>query len=230
MEGWIKLHRQLLDNPISCKPSYLSVWIHLLLLANHEDKDFIYKNEKYTCARGQIVTSRAKLAERTGLAGSTVEDILRYLEKEGNIRQQDNSSFRLITVINYNQYQEVRQQAGQPADSQPDTNKNEKNEKNINTMRESSPKGDAVVESILTKTEGISYEYQEVGLRVWKELSAPPDKKSEFIRLAKLYPGLVQSAYTSVADHPQTSIRWKFFFWKFNQMLKATAKNATIGK
>ena len=32
MEGWIKLHRKMLDNPIVCKDSdYLAVWIYLLL-------------------------------------------------------------------------------------------------------------------------------------------------------------------------------------------------------
>ena len=33
MEGWIKIHRKMLENPIICKDSdYLSIWIYLLLL------------------------------------------------------------------------------------------------------------------------------------------------------------------------------------------------------
>jgi len=124
MDGWIALHRKLLDNPIAERPHYLAVWVTLLLLANHKDKAFIYKNKKEVCHRGELVTSRASLSKRTGVSQSTIEDILSFLESEGNIRQRSNSKFRLITVTNFESYQEKQQQAIQPADSQPYTNNN----------------------------------------------------------------------------------------------------------
>ena len=40
-KGYIKLHRQILDNPISTKANYLAVWVYLLLKANHEDREII---------------------------------------------------------------------------------------------------------------------------------------------------------------------------------------------
>ena len=44
MEGWIKMHRKILDNPIICKDSdYLSVWIYLLLNATHKEIPAIFK-------------------------------------------------------------------------------------------------------------------------------------------------------------------------------------------
>ena len=44
MEGWIKLHRKTLDNPIITKDSdYLAVWIYLLLNATHKEYDVLFK-------------------------------------------------------------------------------------------------------------------------------------------------------------------------------------------
>ena len=49
MEGWIKIHRKILDNPIICKDSdYLSVWIYLLLNATHKEIPAVFKKEKIT--------------------------------------------------------------------------------------------------------------------------------------------------------------------------------------
>jgi hypothetical protein len=72
----------------------------------------------------------------TGIPASTVEDILNVFESEQQIRQLKNNKFRLLTVLNWKEYQEVRQAKQQQADSQPttsrqlaDTFKNVKNER-----------------------------------------------------------------------------------------------------
>jgi hypothetical protein len=116
-QGWISIHRKIWDNPISKKPNYLSVWIYILCNANHQDNDFIFNNKKQVCKRGQILTSRDKISLNTGVSQSSVENILKYLETEHQIKQQKNNKFRLITVLNYNAYQEVGQQFGQQKDN-----------------------------------------------------------------------------------------------------------------
>lgn len=45
-KGWVKLHRSLLDNPICRKPNYLSIFVFLLLKANHKDKNIIVEGKK----------------------------------------------------------------------------------------------------------------------------------------------------------------------------------------
>lgn len=44
MEGWIKLHRKLSDNPLwTCEPfTKGQAWVDLILLANHE-YNYFYK-------------------------------------------------------------------------------------------------------------------------------------------------------------------------------------------
>ena len=65
MEGWIKMHRKILDNPIICKDSdYLSVWIYLLLNATHKEIPAIFKGQKITLQKGQLITGRKSISNQ----------------------------------------------------------------------------------------------------------------------------------------------------------------------
>ncbi len=45
-KGWVKFHRKLLDNPISKKPNYLTIFVYLLLKVNHKNNDIILDGKK----------------------------------------------------------------------------------------------------------------------------------------------------------------------------------------
>lgn len=108
MNGWIKLHRKLLQNPIISKPAWFSLWVILLLLANHDDENsFIWNGEKVKQEKGQFITGRKKLAELSGIPETTIERILNYLESEHQIGQQKNNKYRLITILKWKEYQNV---------------------------------------------------------------------------------------------------------------------------
>lgn len=142
MQGYIKLHRILLDNQISKKPQYVWLWITLLLLANHKQNKFIWNGETIIVGEGQFMTGRKQLSDKTGISESTVERILKYLENEHQIEQQKTTKFRLITIVNWKRYQQEdsrtnnkRTTDGQQADNkrtQTRMNKNVNNEKNDN--------------------------------------------------------------------------------------------------
>lgn len=139
--GWIKLHRKILNNSIAIRPAYFSLWITLLLKANHEPNKMIFNNNIMIVKEGQFITGRKQLSAQTGLSESTVERVLNYLEKDSQIEQQKNTKFRLITILNWKTYQDTGQQKnnkrttnGQPVD----TNKNEKNEKKDTIVETSS--------------------------------------------------------------------------------------------
>ncbi len=131
--GFIKLHRKIWENPWLHKPNYMMVWIYLLTHATHKAYDVVFDGERLTLKPGQLLTGRHSISRDTGVARSSVEDILRVLEsREGQIRQQKTTQNRLITIINWSKYQIPRQ----PSDNGPttarqptDTNKNVKNVK-----------------------------------------------------------------------------------------------------
>jgi len=135
--GWVKLHRKLLDSPLMTKPTYFLLWSILLLKANHKDKKMIWNNDVIVIHEGQLVTGRKELSKLTKIPETTIEDILNFLEKQGNIRQQKTTKFRLITILNWKNYQSSDNKATTKR-QQSDTNKNVKKDKNDKNTSETS--------------------------------------------------------------------------------------------
>ena len=138
--GWIKLHRKILENPISKKPYYAWLWILILLKCNHKENEFIFNNKLIKVKRGEFITGRKQLSAESGISEGTVEKILNYFEKTKQIEQQKTNKFRLIKVIKYEEYQEKEQQDIQQRNNKVTTTntqtrmiKNEKNDKKLPT-------------------------------------------------------------------------------------------------
>ena len=137
-EGWIKLHRKLLDNPVTMKDTdHLAVWIYLLLNASHNEHSALFKGEKITLKPGQLITGRKSIALALHIDESKVERILKSLKSEQQIEQQTSSKNRLISITNWEFYQQSEQQNEQQvnnkrttSEQQVNTNKNIKNDKN----------------------------------------------------------------------------------------------------
>lgn len=137
MQGWIKLHRKLLNNPIFTNSEALHLWIYLLLNANHQDNEFYFNMTKVTVEKGQLITGRKKLAEATGINQSKINRILKMLKSEQLIEQQTNNRYSIITIVKWLKYQESEQLIEQQMNNkrttdeqQMNTNKNDKKEKN----------------------------------------------------------------------------------------------------
>ena len=135
MEGWIKLHRKLLGNPIIVKDSdYLSVWIYVLLNATHKEYDTLFQGKRITLQKGQLITGRKSISEKLKINESKVQRILKTLESEQQIKQQKGNKNRLITILSWDKYQQDEQQIEQQvnnnrttSEQQVNTNKNVKN-------------------------------------------------------------------------------------------------------
>ena len=112
MEGWVKLHRKLLNNPLwNCEPfTRGQAWIDLILLANHKKTFFYKRNIKINVERGQIARSEVELSDRWKWSRSKVRKYLKDLQEEQQIEQQKNNVTQIITIINYEDYQGKEQQ------------------------------------------------------------------------------------------------------------------------
>jgi hypothetical protein len=109
-QGWISLHRKILDNPLFKEPKALTLWVYLLLRANHKDTKAIIGNSSIDIKRGQFLTGRKSLAEATGIQESKIERLLKLFENEHQIEQQKKSKYRLISIVKYESYQGDEQQ------------------------------------------------------------------------------------------------------------------------
>ncbi len=131
-EGWIKLHRKVLENPIVTKDNdHLAVWIWLLLNASHREHPAVFNGEKITLKPGQLITGRKKLAEECRISESKANRIISEFKSEQQIEQQTNRHGSLISILRWDEYQKSEQQNGQLMNNQWTTN-----EQPVNTKQE----------------------------------------------------------------------------------------------
>ena len=143
MEGWIKIHRKILENPIICKDSdYLAVWIYLLLNATHKEIPALFKGKKIILQKGQLITGRKSMASQLKISESKIFRIINDYKSEQQIEQQTSNKNSLITILNWDKYQQIEQQNEQQMNNkrttneqQMNTNKNVKNDKNVKNGR-----------------------------------------------------------------------------------------------
>ena len=113
-KGWIKLHRQSVDNPMYHSEPFdkWHAWTDLLLMVNHEKKQFISKGQLVTLEAGQTVTSMAILAERWQWSVNKVRRYFRLLSDTGMCITNGTPNGTTITVVNWAKYQAEGQTNG----------------------------------------------------------------------------------------------------------------------
>lgn len=117
MSGWIKIHRSIRKNIFFKNPEALALWIHLLVDANHEPSRIVHGNSIINLKPGQLLTSRKRMVEETGINRNKIERILKMFKSEQQIEQQSFVNFRMITITNWHKYQMSEQQSEQQVSS-----------------------------------------------------------------------------------------------------------------
>ena len=138
MEGWIRVHRKIINAPWFSKSEYVHLWLYLLLKANHKDQEVFIGNEKVLVKRGQLLTSRHKLSEVVHIQENKIYRILKCFENEHQIEQRKTRRYTVISILNYDTYQKSEQDNEQQMNNkrttdeqQMNTNNNDKNDNNI---------------------------------------------------------------------------------------------------
>ena len=137
MEGWIKLHRKLLENPIFQNEKLLKVFVWCLLKASHTEHAELVGLQKVSLRPGQFVYGRHKAAEELKIKESTLYKYMMWLKNEEILNIQSNNKFSVVTVVNWDLYQIDEPKSNSKNSSkvttkeqQRNTNKNDKNDKN----------------------------------------------------------------------------------------------------
>ena len=142
MQGWIKLHRKIVNHWVYEKPEYLHAWITILMTVNHEDKKSLIYGEVIECKRGQSLLSLYSWAKLFGRKWSIqkVRTFFDLLKSDAMINTEGLRKTTRLTVCNYDNYQDIqqtnnrqitfKQQTGNRQVTTTKECKNEKNEKN----------------------------------------------------------------------------------------------------
>jgi hypothetical protein len=113
--------------------------VDLIILANYEDTRFCKRGIWIDVKRGELAWSEKALAARWQWSRGKVDAFLEWLKTEHQIEHQKTKLTTLISIVNYEKYQNIEQQnehqTGQQNDIKPDNRmthrKNIKNTKNI---------------------------------------------------------------------------------------------------
>lgn len=151
MEGYIKLHRKILDNKYWLEPrrkSKFEAWIYLLCRAGYKDKELALGDIDLSLKAGEFVTSQLKLAEELGWNRETVSRYLERLKTDNQIGYRTSNKFTIITICNWATYQNqdkinpATEPTTEPTTNQhqisikSSTNNKDKKEKNENKDKE----------------------------------------------------------------------------------------------
>ncbi|MFI3378935.1 DnaD domain protein [Mammaliicoccus sciuri] len=110
MAGWISLHRSIENHWLyeeDRKFSKFEAWVDLLLMVNHKDNKTIMDGKLVTVKRGQRITSLRKLGDRWKWSLTKVDSFLRLLEQDKMIVVKKDTKKTLVTIVNYDVYQNV---------------------------------------------------------------------------------------------------------------------------
>ena len=124
---FIKLNRKIIGWEWYLNINVKTLFIHCLLKANWKDGRFEGKDIK----RGSFVTSLEKLSKETGLSVRQVRTALDKLFLTGELTSTSFSKYRIVTVVNYNQYQLCDKQTDNQL-----TSKRQASDKQVTTIEE----------------------------------------------------------------------------------------------
>lgn len=108
--GYLKLFRKITNWGWYYDVYVKHVFLDLLLKANYKDKEW----HGIIIKRGQFLTSRRHYAEELHISEQKLRGILKKLELTNEIKVETTQKYTLITIINYESYQDEKEIEEQP--------------------------------------------------------------------------------------------------------------------
>ena len=110
-DGFIVVQRKLANWKYHDFPEAMTLWIHILLMANW--KDGYFRGQRVE--RGSFITSYKRLMDDTGIkSDNTIRKWLKRFEDEGMIERKSTNEFTLISVVKYAKYQDFKKERAEP--------------------------------------------------------------------------------------------------------------------
>lgn len=120
--GWIKIERSMFEDSVwvNSTPEQKVILVTLLEMANYCDKEWEWQGKRFTCKRGQMVTSLQSIADRSG-RGVTIRNVrtaLQRFENLGFLTNKSTKTGRLITIVKYGEERCDGEQTDKQTDNQ----------------------------------------------------------------------------------------------------------------
>lgn len=200
MNGWIKIHRKMVNWEWYHDQNVRLVFLHMLLKANFKAKKWCGT----TIQRGQFITSIGRLSKEIGLSNQQIRTALEKLKSTGEITTKATNKYTMVTVENYALYQDV-------FDDENDLDNNEET-----NMQQSS-------NDQITTTEEIKKEKND------KKDEEVKNKERRFTPDDRLNDAIIEFAkMRKLMKKPMTDRAFKLMLAKLNQMTIDTNEQVDI--
>lgn len=138
--GYVKIHRKLLSNPIVMKDcEHLAIWVYLLLHATHKEMNVIFNGKKIMLKSGQLITGARAIANDLEINKDKVQRVLNEFKTDTQIDTLASPKGRLITILNWEKYQNCDTHTDTQLIHNCDTTDTQlihnNNDKNVNNVR-----------------------------------------------------------------------------------------------
>lgn len=139
--GWIKSFRRSVGSLPWSSGDLFKLWHLCLYKASFDDRHITFNGMVVPLNRGQFVTGRTAMRDQMNDGVKPAQQVnssfvwrgLKKFEKAGMLNISSNPKYSVITIVNWDKYQESEQLPNSyrtATEQQTDTNKNYKNEKN----------------------------------------------------------------------------------------------------
>jgi len=106
MNGWVQMHRSIMEHWIWQDMRHGYRWMELTMLATWKPIEVFYRSNFIELKRGQLLTSFRALARRWKTNHRVVSSFIKMLEKAGMVEcDRSNKHWIIITITNYDKYQ-----------------------------------------------------------------------------------------------------------------------------
>lgn len=135
MNGWIKLHRKIVNWEWFSDSQTFHVFMYLLIHACQKEK----KWRGISVKRGQVITGRKSMAKTLGITEQSIRTCINRLKSTSELTIKTTNRYSVITLVNFEKYQLIDTLSTNQSTSQsPTTNQQlttSKEDKNIEEVK-----------------------------------------------------------------------------------------------
>ena len=104
--GWVKLHRGLLEHGIFRDAEVLQVWMYLLLRASYREQKLAIGRQVIFLQPGQLLYGRRAVSDKLSMGEGKLRGIMEMLEQSGSIVVESTNRYSVVTIVNWMEYQQ----------------------------------------------------------------------------------------------------------------------------
>lgn len=125
LNGFVKIHRQLVSWGWYQDHVVKDLFLHLILTANFREQEWMGR----TIGPGQVVTSYAHLARDLGFSVKQIRTALEKLKRTGEVASEATNRYTVVTIVNWEKYQLTEEEsAGERASKEASEGQTEGNQ------------------------------------------------------------------------------------------------------